>query len=118
MGVAGSMEAQVTDPISRRTQQRFEALLPVEIVHAGKTHQATSRNLSLGGMFISMPEGLPFGAAVTLHFRLPALPDPVTVDGNVRWVQAGVGIGVQFGALRARAVWALQQLFASCPPAP
>ena len=52
------------------------------------------------------------GVPVKLRFTLPALRDDVTCDAIVRWFTQD-GVGLQFGSLRARDVWALNQLFRS-----
>lgn len=97
---------------SRRAQQRYDIEIPVELIHDDVTYQTATRNMSLGGMFVTLHEAIPFGAVVRMRFSLPDLDTPVEVDAHVRWVQPDAGIGVQYVGLRARDVWALQQLFA------
>jgi hypothetical protein len=104
-------EDAVNDGSCRRAQQRYEIEIPVELTSAGQTHVTVTRNLSLGGMFMQLDVDIPFGALVKLKFSLPDLDAPVEVDAHVRWVQPGVGVGVQYAGLRAREVWALQQFF-------
>lgn len=105
----------MNDGSCRRAQQRYDIQIPVELTHDGGTHSTVTRNMSLGGMFVSIDEVIPFGAVVRVKFSLPELSDPVEADAHVRWVQPDVGIGVQYSSLRAREVWALQQLFAKSP---
>jgi Tfp pilus assembly protein PilZ len=83
----------------------------VQLTYQGETYSCVSENASLGGLFLRIEDPIPFGAVVQVSFELPDLPSPVVVDAHVRWVQAGVGIGIQFQSLRAREVWALQKLF-------
>ena len=109
------VEKVVTDANNRRAQQRFDIELPVDVTYVGQTFATTCRNVSLGGMFLRLLEPIPFGALVRLRFVLPELDHPVEVDAHVRWVQPDAGIGVQYGGLRAREVWALQQLFSVQP---
>ncbi len=103
--------------IQRRTQQRYDIRLPVEFTFDGTDYQAQTRNMSLGGMFIETASPVTYGAIVKLVFRLPALQEPVEIQGEVRWVEkdGGLtkGIGVQFQGLRAKHVWALNKLFAN-----
>lgn len=80
------------------------------VVHEGGEVETVTRNISLGGMYLITEAVLPYGAKVKLRFYLPALREEVTIDATVRW-QKDDGIGVQFGSLRAREVWALNQLF-------
>ena len=101
----------MNDGSCRRVQQRHDIEIPVELTHEGQTYSTVTRNMSLGGMFVSLDAPIPFGAVVRVKFSLPELDAPVEVDGHVRWVQPNAGIGVQYVGLRAREVWALQQLF-------
>jgi uncharacterized protein (TIGR02266 family) len=102
----------VNDGSCRRAQQRFDIEIPVELTSEGQTYSTVTRNISLGGMFMTLDVPIPFGAVVRVKFSLPELDAPVEVDAHVRWVQPDVGIGVQYAGLRAREVWALQRLIA------
>jgi hypothetical protein len=47
---------------------------------------------------------------------LPTQPEPVEVNGDVRWVVSKgasdeIGMGIRFQGLRARDVWALNRFF-------
>jgi hypothetical protein len=106
----------VSEFVSRRVQQRFDLQLPVTIEHQGQLHSGTTRNISLGGMFIDLPARIPLGDPVLVRFTIPRLTDPVQTQGHVRWVDGQSGLGIQFAGLRAREVWALQQLFQSAKP--
>jgi Tfp pilus assembly protein PilZ len=105
-------EVVVNDGGCRRAQQRYDIEIPLELAHEGQVYTTVTRNMSLGGLFMNLDSDIPFGAVVRVKFSLPELDTPVEVDAHVRWVQPGVGIGVQYVGLRAREVWALQQLFA------
>ncbi len=102
----------MNDGSCRRAQQRYDIKIPVVLTHESQTYHTVTRNMSLGGLFMGLDAPIPFGAVVRVSFSLPELDDPVDVDAHVRWVQPDVGIGVQYAGLRAREVWALQQLFA------
>jgi len=105
----------VNDGSCRRAQQRYDIEISVEIFYDGQTFSSVTKNMSLGGLFVNLDASIPFGAVVRVKFALPELDDPVEVDAHVRWVQPAVGLGVQYAGLRAREVWALQQLFAKAP---
>jgi len=94
----------------QRVHDRHDIELPVTIVHEGRSHTALSQNLSLGGLLINGPLDVPFGAAVTLELTLPGMKAASSIAGTVRWANAE-GVGVQFGQLRAKEVWAINQLF-------
>jgi uncharacterized protein (TIGR02266 family) len=99
----------------RRSDRRYERRVPIDVVHEGRTLSSHTRNISLGGVFVDAAEALPFGALVSLRFRLPTLSEDTTVDGQVRWVEMEEGqvrgIGIRFQGLRARDVWALNKFF-------
>jgi hypothetical protein len=98
------------DPAGRRVHERYDRKLPVVIVHGEREIHCTTRNISLGGLFVDTGEKLPFGAKARVRMRLPALKEQTEVPVTVRWI-TDEGIGVQFGSLRALEVWALNQLF-------
>lgn len=101
---------------NQRKTQRFNVKVPVVFFLDGVEHKAESVNMSLGGMFVTTAEEIPFGAKVQVQFSIPAMDEPIKVEATVRWVDAGTGIGLQFAALRAKAVWALQKVFGDSTP--
>jgi len=94
-----------------RSDPRSIHRMPVEIEAGGgaERYQATSRNLSLGGMFLETEGSFKAGSRIKLRFQLPAQKDSITTDAEVRWCE-DEGIGVQFVGLRARDMWALTKL--------
>jgi uncharacterized protein (TIGR02266 family) len=101
----------------RRSDRRYERRIAIDVVHEGTSFSAQTRNISLGGVFIETETQLPFGAKVSLKFRIPTQTEPVEVDGQVRWLEMedghARGIGIRFDGLRARDVWALNKFFES-----
>ena len=99
----------------RRSDRRYERRAAIDVVHEGQSFSAHTRNISLGGVFIETETALPFGARVSMKFRVPTQHEPVEVDGQVRWLEleegAVRGIGIRFDGLRARDVWALNKFF-------
>lgn len=79
-------------------------------MHEGGELPCTTRNVSLGGMYLRTGQPLPYGTPVRVRFPLTALRETVEVAATTRW-QGEDGMGVQFGSLRAREVWGLNQLF-------
>lgn len=76
--------------------------------------ECVTRNISLGGMYLVTGSPLDYGTEVTLEFHVPALKEDVNVGAVVRFAQPD-GMGIQFGSLRAREVWGLNQLFKDAP---
>lgn len=97
---------------SRRVHERFEHELDVTILLDDREIAGRTINLSLGGLFMTVEEQLPFGVQAKIRLPLPALKEAAVVPVTIRWVTAE-GCGVQFGSLRAVEVWALNQLFKS-----
>jgi uncharacterized protein (TIGR02266 family) len=81
----------------------------------GATFTTHTRNISLGGVYVMSDRPLPFGAKVKLSFSIPNQQEAIEVDGEVRWIENEDGnthgVGIQFGGLRARDVWALNKFF-------
>ncbi|HJL16840.1 MAG TPA: PilZ domain-containing protein [Sandaracinaceae bacterium LLY-WYZ-13_1] len=94
----------------RRVHERYDRRLKVVVQHEGGHIECVTRNISLGGMYLVTQSSLPYGTPVELEIYLPALKEDVTIGATVRWTKPD-GMGVQFGSLRAREVWALNQLF-------
>jgi uncharacterized protein (TIGR02266 family) len=99
----------------RRSDRRYDRRVPIEFSYEGASHSAHTRNISLGGVFIETDATLPFGARVTLRFRVPTQSEAIEVEGQVRWLEMDEGrprgLGVRFEGLRARDVWALNKFF-------
>lgn len=98
------------DQASRRVHERYDREIPVVIIQGDREIRGTTRNISLGGMFVVTDEKLEFGSKGRVRMRLPALKEQTEVPIVIRWVTSE-GIGLQFGSLRALEVWALNQLF-------
>lgn len=93
----------------RRLHERFEVTLPVTVALDGETIEGTTQNVSLGGMSVRLGRSLAFGVQVVVKVELPALKDVAELPCTVRWERDGV-LGLQFGSLRARDTWAINQL--------
>ncbi len=94
----------------RRQHQRIDVALAVELVTKdGASFAGTTRDVSIGGAFVTLAHTLPFGAEVKLRIRFPANKEPSEISTIVRWVLPE-GVGVQFQALRAKDTWAVNQL--------
>lgn len=101
--------------VGRRVHERYDRRLDVVVKHQRGRIECVTKNVSLGGMYLVTDERLEYGTAVELEIYLPALKEHASIDATVRW-QKDDGMGVQFGPLRAREVWALNQLFKQSTP--
>ncbi len=99
----------------RRSDRRYQRRLSIEVVYEGAAFAGTTRNLSLGGIFVETDRALPFGARVSLRFQVPTHSESTRIDGYVRWIDQDDGevrgLGILFDGLRARDVWALSKYF-------
>jgi uncharacterized protein (TIGR02266 family) len=115
VGMVPSAEAHVAEQF-RRTDPRYARRLDVEILHGDAAYPAITRNISLGGMFVETMNPLPLSTKVQIRFQVPTQPEPVLVEGEVRWLENGqgenpMGMGIRFQGMRAREVWALNRFF-------
>ena len=88
----------------------------MEVVVGEDRHPASTRNISLGGVFVETATPLPLQTRLQIRFRIPTQAEPIEVGGEVRWVEPGggeqlPGMGIRFQGLRAREVWALNRFF-------
>jgi uncharacterized protein (TIGR02266 family) len=100
----------------RRTDPRYARRLDVEIVSGDEKRTATTRNISLGGVYVETSQPFPLQTRLQIRFTIPTHPEPIEVRGEVRWVEPGdvdqpCGMGIRFQGLRAREVWALNRFF-------
>ncbi len=95
-----------------RQNERHDIVLPIEITAAGETFTAQTRNISIGGVFVSTTQAIVFGSRISLKLKVPTDKLPIEVGGVVRWQDPG-GFGIQFDGLRAREIYALNKLFES-----
>ncbi len=97
-----------------RQRVRVDAIIPATYqlnTPGGASGQTVTRNLSLGGTQIFLPERLPVGTSMTLTLRLPR-GSTVSPRGRVAWqgkrfhhvAQGGrvVSTGIQFESLTSR----------------
>lgn len=96
----------------KRVHERFDVRLPCTLIVPEGEIAASTRNASLGGVFVETSANVAFGSAIKLRIRFPSMHEDATLDVTVRW-KTPDGVGVQFGSLRAIEVWALNQLFKS-----
>jgi len=100
---------------SRRTHARFPCDLALRVEHEGREIPMRARNISLGGMLCVTDVVLAYGEEVMVHMVLPALGAETSCPMVVRW-HKDADVGLQFGSLRAKQVWALNQFFVSLEP--
>jgi predicted flap endonuclease-1-like 5' DNA nuclease len=99
----------------RRRHPRKEVNIPVELqLPDGSRLPARLGQLSIGGSFIEAEAIQGFGTELKLLFRLPGRTTEFAVSAVVRWSSAS-GMGVQFGAMRAREIYELSEFLVDKP---
>lgn len=98
----------------KRVHDRKDLVLPL-LVEAGEQQlTGESVNLSVGGVRAWLDADLPFGTRVKIHVVLPTMGEECVLEGEVRWSQkhpqGGFLVGLQFLRVRARILWALNEL--------
>jgi Tfp pilus assembly protein PilZ len=86
-------------------EKRSHARVPLEIPivcepKGAAAFSATSKDISIGGMYVDSAETPSFGAELVIVALLPGAKQEVRLPAVVRWVKPG-GFGVQFGLLGA-----------------
>jgi len=85
---------------SRRHHKRVETPDGVWVLWKCGRAEDTSRvkDLGVGGVFVETKKACPVGGTVDLHFLVP--DGEVRASATVRFVLSGVGMGLQFKAVR------------------
>ncbi|MBI5500501.1 MAG: PilZ domain-containing protein [Deltaproteobacteria bacterium] len=98
----------------KRVHDRTGVVLPLRVQAGERALEGESVDISAGGVRVSLPEDLPFGAKVKVHVVLPTLGEETAIDAEVRWSRKDPSgwflVGLQFQRVRARETWALNQL--------
>ena len=80
----------------RRRYFRQPVKMQVKVVFEGKTLNATSTNISEGGIALMLHEALPKGAKPHLDFTLPETNLQMSVEAEVAWADAKSRAGFRF----------------------
>lgn len=80
----------------RRRYFRQPVKMQVKVVYEGKTLNATSTNISEGGIALQLREAPPKGAAPHLQFSLPSTSLHMEVEAEVAWVDVKGLAGFRF----------------------
>jgi hypothetical protein len=78
----------------RRLHDRSRLIVNVHFDGGESTGVASSKDISLGGLYMSTQTEIPVGS--TLALRIPVAGDHVVVKGEVVYANPGKGVGVKF----------------------
>ncbi|MGB9467347.1 MAG: PilZ domain-containing protein [Candidatus Acidiferrum sp.] len=92
-------------PPSPRCSPRVHSVREITISYEGQNEEIVVKppNLSTRGMFINTSRTFPEGAVLNLRFNLVLTNAEVRTRCEVRYCQAGVGVGVEFIGLSPEA---------------
>jgi hypothetical protein len=91
----------------RRQHDRSRLIVDVHFDGGESTGVASSKDISLGGLYMSTQTEIPVGA--TLALRIPVAGDHVVVRGEVVYTNPGKGVGVKFRDLSDEARESLER---------
>jgi type IV pilus assembly protein PilZ len=93
------------DPEDLRSSYRAPIRLRVDYERMNSFFADYTKNISKGGTFIKTTRPLPVGTRCQFSFTLPALSDPLVLEGEVTWLlspeaaeqrKEDAGMGVRF----------------------
>jgi hypothetical protein len=97
-------DEDLPDEISTEDRRHFDRSRLIVDVHfdgADSTGVASTKDISLGGLYMSTQAAIPMGA--TLALRLPLGSEHVVVTAEVVYSNPGHGVGVKFQPLSEQA---------------
>jgi type IV pilus assembly protein PilZ len=74
------------NPEDLRSSFRAPLRLRVDYERMNSFFADYTKNISKGGTFIKTPRPLPVGSRCQFSFTLPALSDPLSLEGEVTWL--------------------------------
>jgi hypothetical protein len=95
--VADEDQSDEISPDERRQFDRSRLIVDVHFDGADSTGVAGTKDMSLGGVYLTTQSLLPSGATVTL--RIPLGGEHVVVKADVVYSNPGRGVGVRFHRL-------------------
>ena len=95
--MAEKEEAQEFSTDDRRQFDRSRLIVDVHFDGAESTGVASTKDISVGGLYLSTQTRIPVGAMLAL--RIPIGGDHIIVTGEVVYSNPGEGVGVKFHEL-------------------
>jgi type IV pilus assembly protein PilZ len=102
--MASQSDKPGSDPADRREHQRFETAIAVDYASGDTFLFAYLQNISEMGIFVRTDHPAPIGTRLRLRFQLEDELEPLTLDGEVTWINPvrasgdnlNPGMGVRF----------------------
>lgn len=101
---------QIPKPgIDKREHRRARLVAQVRCEAMGREEILLTRDVSVGGLFISSKEPFPMGSEIALALQLAAGGKALSTRGKVVYSLRGLGMGIQFTDLTEESRAALQK---------
>ena len=85
--------------IEKRQHRRARLITQISCAALGREELLLSRDVSIGGMFVTAKEPFPQDSEVTVAFRLSPKDPLISCQGKIVYAIVGVGMGVMFADL-------------------
>ena len=95
--------------VERRQYRRVKLVTQVHCEKMDRNEIMVTRDVSLGGMFITAKFPLPLESEFSLTFRLKPTEPAITCRARVMFSRAGLGMGIKFLDVTQEAQLALQR---------
>jgi hypothetical protein len=99
----------ITPEIEKRQHRRAKLLTQVQCAALGREDLLLTRDVSVGGMFLTTNDPFPTNSEVTLSFRLRGGDPPISSRGKVMYSMRDMGMGIAFVDLSEASRQALQK---------
>ena len=99
----------ITPEIEKRQHRRAKLLTHVQCAALGRAEFMLTRDVSVGGMFVTAKDPFPKDSEVALSFSLRAGDPPISSQGKVVYSMRDVGMGIAFVDLSGASLEALQK---------
>jgi len=89
----------VTPEIEKRQHRRAKLLTQIRCEALGREELHETRDVSVGGLFVTSKEPFPQDSEVSVFFHLRSSDPAISCQGKVVYSLRGLGMGVQFTGL-------------------
>ncbi len=86
----------ITPEIDKRVHRRAKLVAQVRCESLGRQEVMVTRDVSVGGLFVSAKKPFPRDSEVAVSFQLKSSGQAISCHGRVAYSIAGVGMGIQF----------------------
>jgi hypothetical protein len=95
--------------IDKREHRRARLVTQVRCEALGREEMLLTRDVSVGGVFVSAKDPFPMGSEIALNLQLAAGGNSLAATGKVVYSLLGLGMGIQFTSLTDEHRAALQK---------